>query len=138
MGMKGSALLYLLWSAVLLFTLLLTTSAGDVNIQKKDGFIVDIKTSTDNGAKLLGGLGLQDAHACVQHCVGQKACDMAVVKLEGYSDSGKNCYLLACTGNCVTAEHNGFASFLIERSSQSKEDKGEGRKVLVVFVCGLR
>lgn len=135
MAMKGSVLLCLLWSAVLLSTRLLTTSAGEVKIQKKDGYIVDIKTSTRNGAKLLGGLRAQDVHACVQECAGQEACDMAVVKLEGYSDTGKNCYLLACTGNCVTAEHNGFASFLLEKSSQSKEDEGEGKKVASVFVC---
>ena len=123
--MKGSVFLC---SAVLLSSFILTASAADVEVQTKKGYIVDIKASTGKGAKLLGGLTRQDTHACVQECIGEETCDLAVFKLQGYSDSGKNCYLLACTetNKCVTAEHEGFVSSFLLKSGQSKETEGKG------------
>ena len=125
--MKGSVFLC---SAVLVCSVLLTVSAeGGVDVQTKKGYIVDISASTKKGAKLLAGVAVQDTSACVQECVGEKACDLAVFKIQGYSNSGKNCYLLACVeaGNCVTAEHDGFVSSFLHKSAQSEETEDEGR-----------
>lgn len=113
-------------------------SFGDVtvSIQTKTGFIVDIKESVKKGAKLLGGYQVKASEACVQQCQDNVACDMAVYKTEGLSESGRNCYLVACgtEGMCVTAEHEGFVtSFLSKNTKKQSDDKSSNGNMQDLF-----
>ena len=121
-------------TTVLLLSLLLvglSTGEDSVSVQTKTGFIVDIKESVNNGAKLLGGVSVKTSEACVQQCKDGATCDMAVYKMEGLSESGRNCYLVSCVdkANCITAEHEGFVTSFL---TKTKKQSGEG---LCVCVC---
>lgn len=89
------------------------------------GLIVDIVTSTDYGAKLVGGSRESSFSACITNCCQTEGCDLALYKTDGVSPSGRNCYYIGCgrPENCRMVENEGFMSATI--TTETEDEDGE-------------
>ena len=83
------------------------------------GVIIDIETSTANGAKLIDGKYAGSLSACIQGCCAHMGCDLALFKVDGISTSGKNCYFIRCGRPmvCQMVAHEGFISATIPQAA---------------------
>ncbi len=109
---------------------------SDVLISR--GVIVDIDTSAKYGAKLLGGSWESSFSACITNCCGMEGCDLALYKVDGVSQTRKNCYHVQCGSpeNCWMVKNQGFMSATVV----TENGNGDGEFVVVwgLLACEWR
>ena len=82
----------------------------------RDKYIIDIRASVNNGAKLLYAKKADDALSCAMLCCDNAVCDLSLFRMNGESDSGHNCYMVKCgnPASCRMAYHKDFVSMMFK------------------------